>query len=127
MAEMDRDNCRSCNFWPVGGEDWLWQEVGAPPHSSVTLTLTESHHMHSGSAEIRIYGSVDASNWTLVWERLEPDAAFGAGKDCLNGDTPQTFSYTISASYPYYRLEAYGRMNEEEDAWILGPLLLTVQ
>lgn len=124
MAEMDRDVCKSCNVWPVGGEDWLWQDVVAPPHTSVTLTLTEAHHMVSGQAEMRVYGSRDGTTWETVWQRLQPDAAYGAGHRC---ETPPSFSYTFSGDYPYYRVEVHGKINEEGDGWLLGPVSLRVQ
>ncbi len=121
FAEMDRDVRAG---WEVGQEDWLWQDVSVPiAHSQVVLTLTEVHHMHSGQAEIRIYGSQDGVDWEEIFFRPEVQATFGSGHLC----TPaETFQHVIQASFPHYRVEIYGRMNEEWDGWLIGQLVLQV-
>ncbi len=122
FAEMDQD---ASGGWQVGQEDWLWQDVTAPAqHTHLKLTLTEAHHMHSGQAEIRIYGSQNGAAWEEVFFRPGPEAAFGTGHLC---SPAETFSYTIPAAYPFYRFEIYGRMNQQEDGWLIGKLVLQVQ
>jgi hypothetical protein len=124
MAEMDRDDCDDCNSWPVGGEDWLWQDIVAPgPHLTVTLTLTEAHHMHSGTAELTLYGG-EVGAWQVIFHRPAPEAAYGAGHFC---ETPPSFTYSFPGGYPSYRLEIHGHLKEPEDGWIIGPLVLTIQ
>lgn len=127
MAEMDRDRCKACNTWPVGGEDRLWQDVLAPPHSVVTLMVTEAHHMNNGVAELTVYGSNDGESWEVVFFRAAPDAEWGAGHHC---ETPPTFDYTFTSSFTYYRLELHGTARavaEDGDGWIAGPLSLTTE
>lgn len=124
MAEMDRDRCTGCNTWPVGREDRLWQIVQVPAHDTVVFQITEAHHMRSGVAEVTIYGADDGENWTPVFHRPEPDAAYGVGHFC---ETPPTFTYSFDGGYNFYRLEVYGHLVEENDGWILGPLHLSVE
>jgi hypothetical protein len=124
MAEMDRDACADCNTWPVGGEDWLWQDVDAPaPHLTVTLTLTEAHHMYSGTAELTLYGQED-EGWQVIFHRPVPEAPFGAGHFC---ETPPSFSYSFPGGYPRYRLEIHGHLKEPIDGWIVGPFVLKIE
>lgn len=121
MSEMDRDRRTG---WEVGWEDWLWQDVQAPPHSQVLLGITEAHHMHTGDAEVFLYGSEDGTDWTQIFYRPEPEAEFGVGHFCV---PPPSFTYVVEASFPHYRVEFHGRMNEQEDGWLFGPVILNVK
>jgi hypothetical protein len=123
-AEMDRDV--GTNTWPVGGEDRLWQDVFVPiPHMKVILSLTEAHHMITGIAEVKLYGSQNGKDWTVIYQRPEVESPFGTGK-CIKDMPPKMFTYEIQASYPYYQLEIRGRMVHENDGWLIGNLVLKV-
>lgn len=121
MAEMDRD---VGGGWPVGGEDWLWQEVQATvDHANVVLTYTEAHHMHTGFAEIRLFGSTDGTSWDLIWFRPEPEADWGVGHFCV---TPPTFTHTFPSTHEFYKLEMHGMTEQFVDGWLICPCVLEV-
>jgi len=128
-AEMDQDKDRYGNVtgWQVGDEDWLWQDVQAADlHSLVSLSVTEAHHMKSGTAEITLYGSLDGAIWLVIYHRPGVESPYGTGK-CIADMPPEYFTYEIVASFPFYRLEIHGRMNEEGDGFLFGNFDLHVE
>lgn len=106
--------------WDLGDQDWLWQDVTAPPHTAVVFTITEIQHMHGGIAQIRIYGcptaalNCEGAIWQEIWFRPAPAAPMNTP---ANRDVWYTYPYTIPANFPQYQLQFYGEMLDEEDGW----------
>lgn len=116
-AKLGQDTLSNGNLqgWPNNSEDWLSQVITTTPHSLVVFTMTEIQHMTpEGVAEVRIYGSDDAENWTEVWFRAAPDAPYNTTE---NRTDWFTFTYLIPANYSYYKLEFYGKLDSTDDGW----------
>ena len=130
-AEMDRDGT-SNDTWPLGGEDWLWQDVAAPDdHSVVVLRMLEAHHMQEqsgpqhtgfvpGVAELTVYGRDSGSApWQVVFFRPSVESPYGTGK-CSAYGPPAAFEYVFPASFAFYRLEVHGEMANDGDGFLFG-------
>lgn len=128
-AQMDRDKA-GLDDWPIGGEDWLWQDVAvSESHSTVIFRMIEAHHMHEGVAEVTVYGQVDRNEpWEMVFHRPGVESPFGTGK-CNFVGPPAAFEYVIQVeeTFTAYRLEIHGRMVDPEDAFLFGGLELSVE
>ena len=127
-AQMDRD-IAGLDDWPIGGEDWLWQDVAASvEHGTVVFRMIEAHHMHEGLAEVTIYGQVGWDDpWEVVFRRPGVESPFGTGK-CSFAGPPAAFEYIIPVekAYTTYRLEIHGHLVDPEDAFLFGGLHLGV-
>jgi len=126
-AQMDRD-IAGLDDWPIGGEDWLWQDVAAPEHSTVVFRMIEAHHMHEGVSEVTIYGQVGWDEpWEVMFRRAGVESPFGTGKRSFFGP-PAAFEYTIPVekAYTTYRLEIHGHLVDPEDAFLFGGFHLSV-
>ena len=128
-TQMDRD-VAGLDDWPIGGEDWLWQDVAASEsHGTVVFRMIEAHHMHEGLAEVTIYGQMDWDEpWEVVFHRPGVESPFGTGK-CSFAGPPAAFEYVIPVeeTYTAYRLEIHGHMVDAEDAFLFGGLELSVE
>jgi len=127
-AQMDRD-IAGLDDWPIGGKDWLWQDVAASvEHGTVVFRMIEAHHMHEGLAEVTIYGQVGWDEpWEVVFHRPGVESPFGTGK-CSFVGPPAAFEYIIPAekAYTTYRLEIRGHLVDPEDAFLFGGFHLGV-
>ena len=130
-AEMDRDGTPN-DTWPLGGEDWLWQDVAAPDdHSAIVLRMVEAHHMQEqrggrdtgfvpGVAELTVYGRDSSSDpWQVAFFRPSVESPYGTGK-CGAYGPPAAFEYVFPASFAFYRLELHGEMVNDEDGFLFG-------
>jgi len=128
-AQMDRD-IAGLDDWPIGGEDWLWQDVAVSgSHSTIVLRMIEAHHMHEGVAEVTVYGQVDWDEpWIMVFHRPGVESPFGTGK-CSFVGPPAVFQYVIPVeeAYTAYRLEIHGHMVDPDDAFLFGGFQLSVE
>ncbi len=123
-AKLGQDGGRNGPVgWPIGGEDWLWQDVSVSgEHSQVVFTITEIQHMKQGVAESRLYGW-NGRAWQEIWYRPFPDAPRNTPKTRTDW---YTYTYTIPASFSRYRLEFYGKLLDSGDGWKFTLLELSV-
>jgi hypothetical protein len=123
-AQIDRDGD---NLWQGGEEDWLWQDVyTSETHTQVVFSFWEVHHMHTGLAEKRLYGSYDNVNWSEIWFSPDPEAEYGSGKpNCIN--PWPFFMHTFQSDHPYYRIEFHFLAQDPNDGWKFTSLDLHVE
>lgn len=128
-AEGDQD---ASGGWEVGQEDWLWQDVAAPVHDSVTLVIHEAHHQHTDSYPVvTVYGSNDGSNWTTLFTRVgvaSPGERPGKCSSAISPSRrlpPETNTYVFAGGFSQLRLELHYKLVTSDDGVLIAFELYT--
>lgn len=107
--------------WMYGDEGWLSQEVQvAEPHTKVSFTITEIHHLTESEVDIKLYGDGE-----VIWERIGLSTIPPAN----TGTDWYTNTYTINSNHSTYKLEFHAKYLSQEgtDGWKKTLLKLEVE